>query len=155
VPIDHVKLPITDIDASRAFYTATLAPFGWTLVYDDGEPGLGFGTGDGADDNEPFDLLMGDAPAVRTHVAITATSTEQVDAFHAAALAAGGGNGAPGEGCMGSASIESGRGVVRALRSLGGRAPEGGCESVAVGVDEMDALVGERGGAGIARVKPK
>lgn len=37
-------------------------------------------------------------PNVRTHVAFTATSTEQVDAFYAAALAAGGGdNGTPGE----------------------------------------------------------
>jgi catechol 2,3-dioxygenase-like lactoylglutathione lyase family enzyme len=98
MPIDHVKLPITDVDASRAFYTAALAPFGWKLVYDDGESALGFGTGDGGEDNEPFDLLRGPAPAVRTHVAITAESTAQVDEFYAAGIAAGGeDNGAPGE----------------------------------------------------------
>ena len=40
VPIDHVKLPITDLDASRAYCTAALAPFGWKLVYDDGDSAL-------------------------------------------------------------------------------------------------------------------
>jgi catechol 2,3-dioxygenase-like lactoylglutathione lyase family enzyme len=97
VPIDHVKLPCTDLDASRAFYSAALAPFGYRLVYDV-EPSLGFGMGDGADDDEPFALERGAAPQARTHVAFTATSPAQVDAFHAAALAAGGtDNGSPGE----------------------------------------------------------
>ena len=97
MPIDHVKLPCTDLDASRAFYTKALEPFGYTLVYD-GEVSLGFGMGDGGDDDEPFALEVGHAPGVRTHVAFTAESTEQVDAFHAAAVAAGGtDNGAPGE----------------------------------------------------------
>ena len=97
MPIDHVKLPVADLRASRAFYSAALAPFGWRLVYD-GEESLGFGTGDGGEDNEPLALEVGDAPRVRSHVALTATSREQVDAFHAAALAAGGrDNGAPGE----------------------------------------------------------
>jgi catechol 2,3-dioxygenase-like lactoylglutathione lyase family enzyme len=97
VPIDHVKLPVADLDASRAFYTAALAPFGWKLVYD-GESSLGFGTGDGGDDNEPFALEAAEAPSARTHIAITAATPAQVDDFHAAALAAGGrDNGAPGE----------------------------------------------------------
>lgn len=97
MPIDHVKIPCTDLDASRAFYTTALEPFGYKLVYD-GASSLGFGMGDGGDDDEPFALEVGPAPAVHTHVAFTAESTEQVDAFHAAALAAGGtDNGAPGE----------------------------------------------------------
>jgi catechol 2,3-dioxygenase-like lactoylglutathione lyase family enzyme len=97
MPIDHVKIPCTDLDASRAFYTTALAPFGYKLVYD-GESSLGFGMGDGGDDDEPFALEVGEPPGVRTHIAFTAESTEQVDAFHAAALAAGGtDNGAPGE----------------------------------------------------------
>jgi catechol 2,3-dioxygenase-like lactoylglutathione lyase family enzyme len=97
MPIDHVKIPCTDLDASRAFYTAALAPFGYKLVYD-GEESLGFGIGDGGDDDEPFALERGEAPRVRTHIAFTADSEAQVDAFHAAALAAGGtDNGAPGE----------------------------------------------------------
>ena len=97
MPIDHVKLPITDVEASRSFYSAALAPLGFKLVYH-AEVELGFGRGDGGDDNEPLGLLAGDPPSVRTHIAFTASSTAEVDEFHAAALAAGGrDNGAPGE----------------------------------------------------------
>ena len=97
MPIDHVKLPVSDLAASRAFYVAALAPFGYTLVYDE-EPALGFGMGDGGDEDEPFALLRGSRPNVRSHVAFTASNTTQVDEFHSAALAAGGrDNGAPGE----------------------------------------------------------
>jgi catechol 2,3-dioxygenase-like lactoylglutathione lyase family enzyme len=97
VPIDHVKLPISDLDASRAFYTAALAPFGYRLVWDE-EPTLGFGVGDGGEDNEPLALVRGDPPNAPSHVAFTAASPAQVDAFHAAAVAAGGrDNGPPGE----------------------------------------------------------
>jgi catechol 2,3-dioxygenase-like lactoylglutathione lyase family enzyme len=97
LPIDHVKLPVADLDASRAFYSAALAPFGYKLVYDE-EPSLRFGVGGGGDDDEPFALERLGSPIIRTHVAFTASSTEQLDEFHAAALAAGGrDNGAPGE----------------------------------------------------------
>jgi catechol 2,3-dioxygenase-like lactoylglutathione lyase family enzyme len=41
MPIDHVKLPVSDLDTSRTFYSAALAPFGYRLVYDE-EPTLGF-----------------------------------------------------------------------------------------------------------------
>jgi catechol 2,3-dioxygenase-like lactoylglutathione lyase family enzyme len=96
VPIDHVKLPVTNLNASRDFYVAALASFGWRLVYD-GESSLGFGTGDGGEDDEPFALEVGDAPGARSHIAITAASEAQVDEFHASALRAGGrDNGAPG-----------------------------------------------------------
>jgi catechol 2,3-dioxygenase-like lactoylglutathione lyase family enzyme len=97
VPIDHVKLPISDLDASRAFYTAALAPFGYRLVWDE-EPTLGFGVGDGGEDNEPLALVLSDPPNAPSHVAFTAASSAQVDAFHAAAVAAGGrDNGPPGQ----------------------------------------------------------
>jgi catechol 2,3-dioxygenase-like lactoylglutathione lyase family enzyme len=97
MPIDHVNVPVSDLDASRAFYTAALAPFGYTLVFHSDES-LGFGVGDGGDDNEPFAVRLGDAPNARTHIAFTASRTAQVDEFHAAALAAGGeDNGGPGE----------------------------------------------------------
>jgi catechol 2,3-dioxygenase-like lactoylglutathione lyase family enzyme len=96
VPIDHVKLPVSDLDASRAFYSAALAPLGWKVVWDEA-PTLGFGRGDGGEDDEPFALESGDPPAVRSHVAFTAANTAEVDAFHAAAVAAGGqDNGPPG-----------------------------------------------------------
>jgi catechol 2,3-dioxygenase-like lactoylglutathione lyase family enzyme len=97
MPIDHVKLRVTDLDASRSFYAAALAPFGFRLVYD-GEASLGFGTGDGGDDDEPFALELDDAPPTRAHVAFTASSPAQVDDFHAAAVGAGGcDNGPPGD----------------------------------------------------------
>ena len=97
LPIDHVKLPVTDLDASRGFYTAAFGPLGWKLVYD-GPRSLGFGAGDGGEDDEPFAVELAAAPAARTHVALTARDRGQVDAFHAAAVAAGGrDNGAPGD----------------------------------------------------------
>ena len=97
MPVDHVKLPVSDLDASRAFYSAALVPFGYRLVFD-GERSLGFGTGDGGDEDEPFAVERHGVPNVPSHVAFTATSTTQVDAFHAAALAVGGtDNGGPGE----------------------------------------------------------
>jgi catechol 2,3-dioxygenase-like lactoylglutathione lyase family enzyme len=97
VPIDHAKLPVTDLGASRAFYSAALAPFGYRLVYD-GETSLGFGLGDGGDEDEPFAVERHETNGVPSHLAFTATNIEQVDAFHAAALSAGGrDNGAPGE----------------------------------------------------------
>jgi catechol 2,3-dioxygenase-like lactoylglutathione lyase family enzyme len=96
VPIDHVKLPVSDLAASRSFYAAALAPFGWRLVYD-GESSLGFGAGDGGEDNEPFAVEVVEASWAASHIAITAASERQVDEFHAAAVAAGGrDNGAPG-----------------------------------------------------------
>jgi catechol 2,3-dioxygenase-like lactoylglutathione lyase family enzyme len=97
MPIDHVKLPVSDPDASRAFYSAALAPLGWKLVWDEA-PTLGFGRGDGGEDDEPFALERTKQPIARTHIALTAASPEEVDAFHAAAVAAGGrDNGPPGK----------------------------------------------------------
>jgi catechol 2,3-dioxygenase-like lactoylglutathione lyase family enzyme len=81
---------------SRTFYSAALAALGYRLIYD-GEDAPAFGIGD-LEDEEPFALQAGNAPNARTHVAFTATGTKQVDAFHAAALAAGARhNGPPGE----------------------------------------------------------
>lgn len=97
MPIDHVNIPVSDLRASRRFYEAALAPFGYRLVYES-DSSLGFGLGDGSDDDEPFAVRLEGAPNLRSHVAFTASSTEQVDAFHAAALQAGGqDNGPPSE----------------------------------------------------------
>jgi catechol 2,3-dioxygenase-like lactoylglutathione lyase family enzyme len=79
------------------FYSAALAPLGWRVVWDEA-PTLGFGRGDGGEDDEPFALERGDPPSVRSHVAFTAANTAEVDAHPAAAVAAGGqDNGPPGE----------------------------------------------------------
>jgi predicted lactoylglutathione lyase len=92
-----VNLPVRDLAASRDFYLAALAPFGYRLVYESDES-LGFGRGDGSDEDEPFALRLGEPPSRSTHIAFTAESRGQVDEFHAAALASGGrDNGAPGD----------------------------------------------------------
>ena len=97
MPIDHANIPVGDLAVSRAFYSAALAPLGFELVYDS-DDSLGFGRGDGGDDDEPIALRLGDTPNRGTHIAFTAASREEVDGFHAAAIGAGGrDNGAPGE----------------------------------------------------------
>jgi catechol 2,3-dioxygenase-like lactoylglutathione lyase family enzyme len=97
MPIDHVKLPVQDLAASRSFYSAALAPFGYKLVYE-GEASLGFGVGDGGEEDEPFAVERRDSSGMPSHVAFSASDTAQVDAFYEAAIAAGGrDNGAPGE----------------------------------------------------------
>jgi hypothetical protein len=75
VPVDHVKLPVGDLDASSAFYTAALTPYGRRLVYD-GESSLGFGRGDGGDDDEPFAVERAPTGRAAIHVAFTASSPE-------------------------------------------------------------------------------
>jgi catechol 2,3-dioxygenase-like lactoylglutathione lyase family enzyme len=90
--LGHVKFPVRDLEASRVFYAAALAPLGFELVYD-GPSSLGFGP-------PPFELFaveLTSEPVHGAHVAFDAADHGMVDSFHAAALAAGGqDNGAPG-----------------------------------------------------------
>jgi catechol 2,3-dioxygenase-like lactoylglutathione lyase family enzyme len=89
-----VKLPVRSLDATRAFYSRALPPLGYELVWDE-EPTIAFAT---FDDTEPVAFTRVDGPIACVHVAFTASSPAQVDAFHAAALEAGGrDNGPPGE----------------------------------------------------------
>ena len=89
--IDHVTIKVRDLAASRAFYEAALAPFGIRVV-DYGEIGIGIGP-EGSED-----LGLGEGePRAPIHIAFLAADPATVDAFHAAALEAGGtDNGAPG-----------------------------------------------------------
>src|SRR5262245_37281047 len=98
--IDHVGLPVSDYARSKAFYAQALAPLGYTLIMEvtaeqteSGSPAAGFGR-----DGKP-DFWIGGEGGLRgiLHVAIVANDRASVDAFHRAALAAGGkDNGAPG-----------------------------------------------------------
>lgn len=99
--LDHVGYTVSDIAASRAFYDAALAPLGLSLqmtvtpeMTGDGSTHLGYGQG-----GKP-DFWIGDAGgqvSKGTHVALAAASRAEVDAFYAAAMAAGGrDNGPPG-----------------------------------------------------------
>jgi catechol 2,3-dioxygenase-like lactoylglutathione lyase family enzyme len=95
IVIDHLTLGVRDLAASRAFYLAALAPLGFVEQgpWSEGAGEVGFGP-PGLDD---FWISTRYEPGAGTHVAFAADSPEQVDAFHRAALAAGGrDNGAPG-----------------------------------------------------------
>ena len=90
--IDHVKLHVADAPRSKAFYEQALAPLGFRVIM---EPVPGAVVGMGAKFPELW-LAQSDTPTV-AHIALRADDRAAVDAFHAAALAAGGSdNGAPG-----------------------------------------------------------
>jgi catechol 2,3-dioxygenase-like lactoylglutathione lyase family enzyme len=84
-------LSVTDLAKSRAFYTKALQPLGYAVIRE--YPGaLGFG----AQGKPDFWLGQGQASG-KVHVAFTSPDRKTVDAFHAAAIAAGGtDNGKPG-----------------------------------------------------------
>jgi catechol 2,3-dioxygenase-like lactoylglutathione lyase family enzyme len=90
--LDHLALGVSDLDASRAFYEAALAPLGFRVVME-WEGGVAFGP-----TARPIFFLNRRDPVVSgVHVAFQATDRSAVDAFHAAALGAGGrDNGHPG-----------------------------------------------------------
>ena len=91
--LDHVKLNVRDLEASRRFYEQALRPLGYSVGAE--FPGVvGLGTGEGMPD---FWLGEGGESRGPVHVALRSPDRATVDAFHAAALAAGGrDNGPPG-----------------------------------------------------------
>ncbi len=90
--IDHIVLNVSDLGRSRRFYAAALMPLGYRVAKEL-TAGVGFGVGPRAD----IWLWRRDPPVAGVHVAILCGTRSMVDAFHVAALAAGGrDNGAPG-----------------------------------------------------------
>lgn len=101
--LDHMGFNVSDFARSRAFYESALAPLGMKHLHG-GDAWAVFGTGR---DDEPFLWIGTQQPsywrdgdrigAAPIHVAFRAPSAAAVDAFHAAAIAAGGrDNGSPG-----------------------------------------------------------
>jgi catechol 2,3-dioxygenase-like lactoylglutathione lyase family enzyme len=91
---DHVGLNVRDYAASRSFYEQALAPLGYRVVmaFDEWKA-AGFGT----EEKPEFWISQREPYGTGSHVAFAASDRETVDAFHAAALAAGGrDNGEPG-----------------------------------------------------------
>ena len=87
--IDHVHLRVADIDASKRFYKAVFAALGLPDVLVEG---AGYFHADELFVDRATDYVT------RVHLAFQAPSAAVVQAFHAAALAAGGrDHGAPGE----------------------------------------------------------
>ncbi len=98
--IDHTGIRAVDLERSARFYEAALAPLGYRLVKRiPGAVGFGVPAGPGASLDPGGDFWIGQAEPFtpRIHVAFSAPDRAAVDAFHAAALAAGGtDNGGPG-----------------------------------------------------------
>jgi catechol 2,3-dioxygenase-like lactoylglutathione lyase family enzyme len=99
--LDHIGINTSDYARAKAFYEKALAPLGIGLVMEYGKA-AGFGR-----DRKP-DFWIGEgttrfqkpeqvAVITPVHVCFAARSRAEVDAFHAAAIAAGGrDNGKPG-----------------------------------------------------------
>ena len=97
--LDHVGIPVSDYERSKAFYSKVFKPLGYELVYEvssketGGEPSAGFGA-----NNRPQFWISGGKPIKgRVHFAFVAKNREAVRAFYDAAMKAGGSDhGAPG-----------------------------------------------------------
>jgi catechol 2,3-dioxygenase-like lactoylglutathione lyase family enzyme len=99
--LDHVTLHVGNLSRAKEFYAKALAPLGITAIMEFPN-GVGFGRG------QKPELWLGTGAAsyqsaeqiaiiTPIHVALKAESREQVDAFYAAAIEAGGRDfGAPG-----------------------------------------------------------
>ena len=94
VVIDHISVGVSDLAASREFYRRALTPLGFAELgpWREGAREVTFGL------EEADDFAISTAYVVGgLHVAFAADRREQVDAFYAAALEAGGrDNGPPG-----------------------------------------------------------
>ena len=89
---DHVVIGVSDYAASRAFFLKALEPLGITVVQEDS-----LGVELSADDRSSLCLFQAEEKPAYLHLAFRAENRQQVEAFHRAALAAGGqDNGAPG-----------------------------------------------------------
>lgn len=97
IQIDHMSLNVEDFDKARKFYAAALAPLRIKVLMefpmDNGTKIMGLGA-----DGKPFLWIAGGQRSTpRVHIAFSAESRDQVDAFYAAAMAAGAtDNGPPG-----------------------------------------------------------
>ncbi len=96
--IDHAGISVSNFDEAKRFYDFALAPLGASLLFmvppehTGGEKVGGYGR-----DRPTFWLNEGGPQVPPCHFAFSASSRAQVEAFHAAALAAGGkDNGSPG-----------------------------------------------------------
>jgi len=95
--IDHVGFAVSHFERSKAFYLQALAPLGYSIFRERALEGGGGRAGFWADGKPDFWIGSGTALKGMLHVAFTAKDRATVDAFHRAALMAGGkDNGAPG-----------------------------------------------------------
>lgn len=89
--VDHVNIPVADLDRARRFYEAVLAPLGYRPIAQDGRA-FGFGRSAWS-----FGVVETPPPFSRLHLAFVTPGRSQVDAFFETALREGArSNGAPG-----------------------------------------------------------
>jgi len=87
VVFDHVKLTVNDPEASKAFYRTVLGVLEIPPLWEDERGGQ----------YANLVVVASDEPNTPIHIGFVARTREEVDAFHAAGLAAGyRDNGAPG-----------------------------------------------------------
>jgi catechol 2,3-dioxygenase-like lactoylglutathione lyase family enzyme len=117
--IDHVSLGVADLDRAARFYQSVLGAIGFAKL--EVRPAtIGFGK------NYPEFWLnhrpaMGTVPAeTGVHVCLRARTTDAVDAFHRAALAAGGSD----DGAPGPRKHRTGRYYAAFVRDLDGNRVE-------------------------------
>jgi catechol 2,3-dioxygenase-like lactoylglutathione lyase family enzyme len=97
--LDHITFTVSDIAAAQAFYDKALAPLGVAVMMSVSaeETGGAAYVGYGEAGKPYFWISLSPTPTGRLHVAFTANDRASVDAFYAAAMAAGGrDNGPPG-----------------------------------------------------------
>jgi catechol 2,3-dioxygenase-like lactoylglutathione lyase family enzyme len=95
--LDHISIPVRELKASARFYDALLAPLGMTRLRDEART-VGYGK------SYP-EFWLNERPQLKPapddsglHICLRAPDAAAVDAFHAAALAAGAkSDGAPGK----------------------------------------------------------
>ena len=94
--IDHITIYVSDYAKSKLFYMKALAPLGYTLGSEfemEGVDYCGFMDNTGHHD---YWIVSGDASR-RTHIALKASSSNEINSFYTEALANGGAdNGTPG-----------------------------------------------------------
>ena len=91
--LDHVSLPVSKLEQSKRFYEEALSPLGYELIMEHHISGAGFGESAKPD----FWIRQGEVGAA-VHVAFASEDRATVDAFHEAAMAAGGRTARPGRG---------------------------------------------------------
>jgi catechol 2,3-dioxygenase-like lactoylglutathione lyase family enzyme len=97
--IDHLGFAVADVRRAKAFYLSALEPLGIGLIMEVSaeQTGGGAHAGFGAGKKAFFWIGDGAKPKGGVHVAFTAQTRAEVEAFYRAGIAAGGkDNGAPG-----------------------------------------------------------
>jgi catechol 2,3-dioxygenase-like lactoylglutathione lyase family enzyme len=90
--LDHINLPVSDLERSKRFYEEALSPLNYKLIFEHHISGVGL-----EQSGKPDFWIREGVPGNAVHVAFAADDRVTVDAFHKRAIAAGGcDNGRPG-----------------------------------------------------------